>query len=263
VTTTVDAPTSATAFDINAALADLQTQLPRITKDLTAKVTPKDKPGYRYNYADLALISRELLPLMGKLGLSFTSRPTMVDGNFVLVYELRHISGDSISGVYPLPQPGRATPQEVGGAITYARRYCLCAVTGVAPDDDDNDAQAAEKAAQRERRRDERGGQQAPADTEPRITAGQQREMQTLFQGLGLTDKAARLKFAAGAAGRELRSATELKQAEADKVIGMLKQAVEKKTAKAAEANADPEKDPEGWVDSQEPPADYKGVPAR
>lgn len=261
MTTTADAPTPATAFDINAALADLQTQLPRITKDLTAKVTPKDKPGYRYNYADLALISRELLPLMGKLGLSFTSRPTMVDGNFVLVYELRHISGDSITGVYPLPQPGRATPQEVGGAITYARRYCLCAVTGVAPDDDDNDAQAAEKAAQRERRRDERGPVKAQ-DDEPRITAGQQREMQTLFQQLGITDKAERLKFAAEAAGRDLRSATELKQAEADKVIAKLKAAVGQKTAKAAEATPDPEKDPEAWVNSQEPPADFRGVTA-
>jgi hypothetical protein len=263
VTTLADSPAPTTAYDINAALADLQTQLPRITKDLTAKVTPKDKPGYRYNYADLALISRELLPLMGKLGLSFTSRPTMVDGNFVLVYELRHISGDSIAGVYPLPQPGRATPQEVGGAITYARRYCLCAVTGVAPDDDDNDAQAAEKAAQRERRRDERGGSPAPADNEPRITAQQQRDMQSLFQELGINDKAGRLKFAASAAKRDLRSATELKQAEADKVIATLRAAVEKKTANAAESRPDPEKDPEGWVASQEPPADHKGVPAR
>jgi hypothetical protein len=262
VTTLAERPTTAVANDINAALADLQTQLPRITKDLTAKVNPKDKPGYKYNYADLALISRELLPLMGKLGLSFTSRPTMVDGNFVLVYELRHVSGESINGVYPLPQPGRATPQEVGGAITYARRYCLCAVTGVAPDDDDNDAQAAEKAAQRERRRDERGPARVQ-DDEPRITANQQREMQTLFQELGITDKAARLKFAAGAAGRELRSATELKAPEADKVIVNLKKAVEKSAGKAAETKpADPEADPETWVANQEPPADHQGVPA-
>ena len=38
--------------------------------------------------------------------------------------------------------------------ITYARRYCLCAVTGVAPDEDDDDAQAAEAGAQVPRNRD-------------------------------------------------------------------------------------------------------------
>lgn len=263
MTTDTIAPTALN--NINAALADLQTQLPRITKDLTAKVkSERTGAQYSYNYADLAQISAEVLPLMGKLGLSFISRPTVVDGNFVLVYELRHISGEVIGGVYPLPAPGRDTPQAIGGAITYARRYCLCAVTGVAPDDDDNDAQAAEKAAQRERRRDERGGGSQAVDAAPRITAQQQRDMQELFQALGINDKAGRLKFAATAAKRELRSATELKQAEADTVIATLKKAVEKAgAAQPAEGKPDPEQDPEAWVASKEPPADHQGVPAR
>ena len=52
------------------------------------------------------------------------------------------------------------TPQTIGGAITYARRYALLAVTGVAPDDDDDDGQAAEDESQ-----EVRALQQLPPET--------------------------------------------------------------------------------------------------
>jgi hypothetical protein len=130
------------------ALAALQTRLPKIGKGETAKVPGKDgKQGYTYKYADLADVSAEVLPLMGALGLSFTSRPTLIDGQFVLAYSLMHVAGEREDGMYPLPSGG--SPQQIGSAITYARRYCLCAVTGVAPDSDDDDAAAAEDRHQR------------------------------------------------------------------------------------------------------------------
>ena len=122
------------------ALARLQGQLPRVAKD---------KPGQagqgRYLYADLTDCSDALYPLMSKLGLSFIACPTLDDdGKFVLRYALRHTSGDMEQGFYPLPTSG--SPQQVGGAITYARRYTLCAVTGLAPGGDDDDAASAEAA---------------------------------------------------------------------------------------------------------------------
>jgi hypothetical protein len=136
------------------ALAELQTQLPHVGKDKTAKVVTKEKGTYSYTYADLAIISRDLLPLMGKLGLAFTCRPSVTEaGMFVLDYMLMHTGGETIAGAYPLPDPTRTTPQQVGSAITYARRYCLCAVTGLAPDDDDDDAAAAAKASPPQRTR--------------------------------------------------------------------------------------------------------------
>jgi hypothetical protein len=241
---------------LNAALAALQSDLPAIAKDQTANAGT-----YRYKYADLADVTQAIMPLLGKHGLSFTSRPTLHDGRFVLRYELRHESGEEIAGVYPLPE--RGSPQEIGGQITYARRYCLCAVTGVAPADDDDDAAAAQRAAQKRQRREERGGSRSAADSAPRVTAQQQQEMQGLFNELGLTAKGDRLRFASAAAKRELRSAAELTQVEAGQVIVALKQAVGKKAEKAAEAKPDPEMDPEAWVASKEPPADYVGVPAR
>jgi hypothetical protein len=126
------------------ALAAFQAELPSIVKESTAKVT-SDKGGFTYGYADLAAVSKVVLPLLGKHGLSFSSRPTLVEGKFALAYVLRHSCGDEDSGVYPLPTTG--TPQQIGSAITYARRYSLMAVSGVFPQGEDDDGKAAGEAA--------------------------------------------------------------------------------------------------------------------
>jgi hypothetical protein len=134
--------------ELAAALADLQGNLPRIVKDSAAIIQPKEGgKTFGYRYADLATVSELLLPELSKRGLSFICAPTLrADGKFVLEYLLQHATDDeAIRGAYPLPT-GR--PQEVGSAITYARRYALCAVTGAAPDEDD-DGQEAERGAQR------------------------------------------------------------------------------------------------------------------
>jgi ERF superfamily len=134
-----DAPGS-----LAAALAQLQARLPRVTKDTEGQAGTR-----KIMYADLPTVSDALRPILGELGLVFSCRPTwQMFGNefkFVLAYALLHVpTGDALEGFYPLP--GSATPQQAGSAITYARRYALCAVTGLAPDDgSDDDAQAAEQ----------------------------------------------------------------------------------------------------------------------
>jgi ERF superfamily len=122
------------------ALASVQENLPEVAKGATASIPGKEgRQGYSYDYADLADVSAAIMPLLGKNGLAFTAWPTLSDdGRFVLAYALIHKSGEERTGVYPLPSSGR--PQDIGGAITYARRYCLCAVTGVAPGGEDDDA---------------------------------------------------------------------------------------------------------------------------
>lgn len=133
---TTEKPTS-----LAAALAAFQANLPQIIKSETATVPTKTGGSYRYSYADLAQVARVVLPHLGPLGLSFTARPTLnADGKFVLAYSLLHACGDREDGEYPLP--GSGTAQEIGSAITYARRYSLCSVTGVAPDEDDDGSAA-------------------------------------------------------------------------------------------------------------------------
>jgi ERF superfamily. len=120
------------------ALAAFQLELPAIAKGNTANMGT-----FTAKYADLADISRIVLPLLAKHGLSFSAKPTIDDqGRFVLSYVLRHSGGDSDAGVYPLP--ANVSPQQVGSAITYARRYALSSITGIAPDEDD-DGKAAQE----------------------------------------------------------------------------------------------------------------------
>lgn len=111
------------------ALAAFQAELPKVAKN-------KVNPHFKSRYASLEDLSAVVLPLLGKHGLAWTTCPTMTDTGFVLRYALRHASGESLTGDYPLPS--NANPQQLGSALTYARRYCLGAVTGVAPDEDDD-----------------------------------------------------------------------------------------------------------------------------
>lgn len=115
---------------IAAALAAFQAELPGVGKDSV-------NPHFKSKYADLADMSKAILPALAKQGLAFVSLPTMdADVGFALQYALIHESGGKLEGLYPLPAGGNE--QQKGSAITYARRYCLGAVTGVAADDDDD-----------------------------------------------------------------------------------------------------------------------------
>lgn len=125
--------------NLAAALAAFQAELPSIPKGATGQV-----PGKRtHKYADLSDLSARVLPVLARHGLSFSAKPTLNEaGAFGLLYVLRHASGDADEGFYPLPQ---GSAWEIGSAITYGRRYCLSAVTGVAADEDD-DGHAAQHA---------------------------------------------------------------------------------------------------------------------
>lgn len=120
------------------ALAKVQAELPKLERDRTVTVEPKDpkKPPYSYSYVTLANLSEAILPLLAKHGLAFAAMPGAgTDGKMCLRYHLLHDSGEALSGEFPLS--GEGGIQIIGGRITYARRYCLAALVGVAADEDD------------------------------------------------------------------------------------------------------------------------------
>lgn len=121
---------------LTAAVSAMQGELP-----VVEKLNSVNAGARKYKYADLTLLTEKVMPLLAKHGLAFIALPNISDGIFGLSYELRHESGESVAGHYPLPN---SSPQEIGSAITYARRYALAAVTGVAPGGDDDDAQKAQ-----------------------------------------------------------------------------------------------------------------------
>lgn len=157
-----------TGSPLAAALAKVQAELPKLGKSETGKVQGVSASGaaysYEYKYADLASISEAVLPLLGRNGLAFTAWPGVVDGKLVLEYHLLHEAGEKLTGLYPI---SGNTAQALGSSITYARRYCLCAVTGVAPDKDDDAAVVdGERERAREAARTQRLAEESTAYTQ-------------------------------------------------------------------------------------------------
>jgi hypothetical protein len=98
--------------------------------------------GRSYKYADLASIIDAIRKPLSDNNIAWTQTIEMRDGGLILATMLLHTSGQWIASEYPLPSSGK--PQEMGSATTYAKRYSLAAIVGIAADDDD-DADAAEK----------------------------------------------------------------------------------------------------------------------
>lgn len=145
------APEAAVHANLATALAAFQADLPSVAKGNTAKVPTKAGGSYSYDYADLTDVSAAILPALAKQGLAWlTALDTADDGNIVLRWELMHgASNEQVSGKVPVGRAGQDW-QTLGGAVTYARRYCLVAATGVAPGGDDNDGADARAGAPRQ-----------------------------------------------------------------------------------------------------------------
>ena len=120
-----------------AALAAAQAAMPPVVKDRVAKIGP----GREYRYADLATILATVRPVLGTHGLALTQRTQIRGEAIVLLTELRHASGEVLDSEYPVAAIG-ARHQDMGGALTYARRYALCGLVGIAADEDDDGASA-------------------------------------------------------------------------------------------------------------------------
>lgn len=106
-----------------------------------AEFTPIDKnatnPFFKSKYADLASIIAGIKPVLAKYGLAVTQpmRPNTEAATVETI--LMHKSGQWIKSCISL-KPKANSPQEMGSAITYARRYSLSAILNISTEDDDD-----------------------------------------------------------------------------------------------------------------------------
>lgn len=119
--------------ELAAALAKFQATVPKI--DLDKEVAVKTKGGYEYNfnYATFANILEKIKVPLSENGLSFSQ---LVNSDGSVTTLLMHVSGEWISS--NLLIIGDKTPQGIGSAITYAKRYSLSSILGICADDDDD-----------------------------------------------------------------------------------------------------------------------------
>jgi hypothetical protein len=145
-----------------AALARAQAKFKPVLKAST-------NPHFKSKYADLATVLDVVRPALAAEGIAVLQPVAETDRGFVLRTELR--KGDEVL-VSEMPLSFEGTPQQIGSALTYYRRYGLSALVCVAAEEDD-DGNAAQPAPPRERA-------QAPRDRTNPTSAPSAKQQDTL-----------------------------------------------------------------------------------
>lgn len=197
--------------NLAAALAAFQAEMPTVAKTKRANVGQ-----YAYTYADLADVSEAATPVLTKHGLAFAGSSRHVEGGrYEVVGILSHESGESRDGALPI---SGGSPQQIGSAITYMRRYLFGIMTGIVTDNDD-DGQLA--SAQQEQRRERR---RATSETaEKPMTAKTRGQMFALFGQKGVPEEA-QLAGINAITGSAYESRGDLTESDARLVVEALKQ---------------------------------------
>lgn len=100
-------------------------------------------PAFKSKYADLSSVMDACLPALNGEGIAVI-QPTFDDesGRYVKTIFLHGESGETLECRVPLIV-NKNDMQGYGSAVTYARRYGLMCMAGIAPEDDDGNAAAA------------------------------------------------------------------------------------------------------------------------
>lgn len=106
-------------------------------------IKQSQNPHFRSKYADLGAVMDACLPALNEAGIALV-QPTRTDEHgthYVTTMLVHGESGEDLSCDVPLII-GKNDMQGYGSAVTYARRYGLMAMAGIAPEDDDGNAAA-------------------------------------------------------------------------------------------------------------------------
>ncbi len=128
--------------ELAAALAVAQGVIEGAAKDTV-------NPFFRRSYADLSSVWDAIREPLSANGLSIVQMPSAEGSKVTVTTLLLHKSGQWISSDLTMTAKRQLkdgggweeldNPQAIGSTITYARRYALQSVAGVAPEDDDGE----------------------------------------------------------------------------------------------------------------------------
>lgn len=127
--------------NLNKKFMQVLNEVPNFSTDETANAGSRT-----YKYLNLATLLKNIKPIFEKHGIAFSQKVTFDgtgDGRQILGTVETIIFDENEQQVvcsYPFFVTG--DPQQVGSAITYARRYSLTTVLGIFPDKDDDGSYA-------------------------------------------------------------------------------------------------------------------------
>lgn len=125
--------TSETIIEIAKAMNLAQLAMKPAIKDST-------NPHFKSKYSDLASVMESIREPIGKNGLSVWQDATLDDQGVSVTTRIVHQSGEWVE-FGPLIIPlGKKDAHGIGSAVSYGKRYGLCAALGVVSDDDDGNA---------------------------------------------------------------------------------------------------------------------------
>lgn len=110
--------------------------------DLKNAVFDKINPHFKSKYATLAGLRDNVVPNLAKHGLAVIQGTIETGNGFAVTTRLVHDSGQWMESSYPL---SIGTAQQMGSSYTYARRYSLASICGIASEEDDDANAASEK----------------------------------------------------------------------------------------------------------------------
>jgi len=122
--------TSDTISKIAIAVSKMQGQLQGAEKGA-------NNPFHRSKYANLESVWDACRNHLAQNELAVIQAPSFKDGRMCLETTLIHSSGEWFRSELSL-RPKDDTPQSIGSTITYAKRYSLMAMVGIADTDDDD-----------------------------------------------------------------------------------------------------------------------------
>jgi hypothetical protein len=121
-------------------LSNLAAALSAAQSEIEGAVKGAVNPHFRSKYADLGACWDACRGPLTKHGLSIVQLPVACDPGWVKLRTiLMHKSGEVLEDTWSVPV-SKQDAQGYGSALTYARRYMLQAIVGLAPIDDDAEA---------------------------------------------------------------------------------------------------------------------------
>lgn len=153
-------------------IAELAKALAAAQGDVEDAMKDRNNPAFRSQYADLASVWHACRAALSTHGLCVVQSPSYGRGVVSVTTRLMHASGEWLEGTLSIPV-GKADAHGIGSATTYARRYSLAAMVGVAPDDDDDgNAAAASRQQTRQQQRPPQRQQPPARRAEPQPARG-------------------------------------------------------------------------------------------
>ena len=152
-----------------------------VLSELTNPINDKTNPHFKKNYVTLEGLLSHIKPVLAKNNLSFTTPPIVTDGgagvSLILMYRDGEKTEEKIFDPLILPI-SRPSAQDIGSALTYARRYMICSVFSIAGEEDDDGTKANNAAPksnnQKKYNQEQQKSEPKPDSGQPKMISKQQ-----------------------------------------------------------------------------------------